>query len=118
MNASARGLQAGWTDDATLHQTINVPWGTVTGAEALGTYAAEALLHSWDLAVAIGVEPNWPQPDTSVHYEMAQSAFPGHGRGEFIPFHDAAADPGPDAAVIDRLAAWMGRDAKRWRAGD
>jgi uncharacterized protein (TIGR03086 family) len=110
---SAHQLQAAWTDDA-LDAEINVPWGVVSGAEALGTYTGELILHAWDLAVAIGVEPAWPEPDTSIALRISRTIVPAEGRGDFMPFNDAV-DPGPSASPIEQLAGWMGRDVHSWR---
>ncbi len=110
---SAHRVQAAWTDDA-LDADILVPWGIVSGADALGTYSGELVLHAWDLAVAIGVEPTWPEPDVQIAFEVARSVVPADGRGDFMPFDDAV-DPGTAASPIEQLAGWMGRDVQRWR---
>ena len=55
---AAHQVQAAWTDDALLERpTDAVPWGTFTGAEALGVYTNEVTVHTWDLAHATGQSP-------------------------------------------------------------
>ncbi len=40
--------------DDVLDRVVVVPWGTVTGWLAIGSYAGELTTHAWDLAVATG----------------------------------------------------------------
>ena len=114
VDQAAVGMHAAWSDDATLATMINAPWGTMPGAAVLGVWSGETLVHTWDLAVSIGVELNWPEPDTSINLERTMEFLPESGRPEMVPFNDAVvlAD---DQAPIDRLAGWMGRDVHAWR---
>ncbi|MFK8024141.1 MAG: TIGR03086 family metal-binding protein [Ilumatobacter sp.] len=113
LERSAADMHAAWSDDA-LEMMIDAPWGTMPGAAVLGVWAVETLVHTWDLAVALGVEPTWPEPDTTIGLEQTMAAMPPSGRPEFVPFDDAVtiADERPS---IDRLAAYMGRDVDAWR---
>lgn len=111
---AAVAMHAAWSDDATLATMIDAPWGTMPGAAVLCVWSGETLVHTWDLAVSIGVELNWPEPDTSINLEQTMQFLPESGRPEMVPFDDAVvlAD---DQAPIDRLAGWMGRDVPAWR---
>ncbi len=111
---SARNAQASWSSDDTLSMLIDVPWGTFPGAAVIGAFAAETLVHTWDLAVAIGVELNWPDADLAIHFQMVQIGIPESPREEFMPF-DPVVRPGEDAPLIEHLAGWQGRDVDRWR---
>lgn len=111
--ASTRALQAAWADDATLSATVDVPWGTFPGAAVLAVYTADLLVHTWDLAVAIGVELNRSEGDVNASLEMAKIGFPDDAR-EGMPFEPVIRSE-PDAAAIEHLAGWVGRDVSRWR---
>lgn len=110
---SAQQVHLNWTDDAALQQLIAVPWGEFPGAMVIGVYAGELLLHTWDLAVALGISLDWPEADVAVHFEMAQLAIPAEGRNEYVPFA-AVVECTDDAPTIVRLAAWQGRNVTRW----
>ena len=112
--ASARTVHANWSDDAAMTRPIDVPWGTLPGAAVIGVYAAETIVHTWDLAAAIGVGLNWPESDVAVHYEMSMVGIPESPRDELMPF-DPVVRPGDDAPMIEHLVGWQGRDVDRWR---
>lgn len=112
--ASARLVHANWSTDAAMTEPIDVPWGTLPGAAVIGVYAGETIVHTWDLAVAIGVDLNWPEADVAVHHEMSKIGIPESPRDEFMPF-DPVVRPGADAPMIEHLVGWQGRDVDRWR---
>ena len=114
LDAAAEAAAAAWADDELLGQTISAPFGELPGAAVLGVWAGELVAHSWDLAVAIGVEPNWPEPDTEISYQMASSSLPDDGRHlEEMPFSPAI-ELSDDAPAIERLVAWLGREPSDW----
>ncbi|MFK7917459.1 MAG: TIGR03086 family metal-binding protein [Ilumatobacter sp.] len=110
---SAQRVHENWSDEAAMSKMIAVPWGEFPGAAVIGVYAGELLLHTWDLAVSLGIEANWPETDVAIHLQMAQLAIPEDGRNEFVPFGDVVACA-ETAPTIERLAAWQGRDVSRW----
>ena len=114
VDEAAEAMHAAWSDDESLAVTVEAPFGTMPGAAVLGVWSGETLVHTWDLAVSIGFELNWPEPDTSISLERTMEFLPESGRPEMVPFDDAVvlAD---DRAPIDRLAGWMGRDVDAWR---
>ncbi len=95
------------TDDV-LDRVVVVPWGTVTGWQAIGSYAGELTTHAWDLAVATG---RTHELDAS----LANAVLPGvmqyipAERGEHIPFAPIV-EVGTDATAYEQLVAWEGRD--------
>lgn len=95
-------------DDEVLERTVVVPWGTVTGWQAIGSYAGELSTHAWDLAVATG---RTHQLDDS----LAVALLPGvrqyipAERGDGIPFAPVV-EVGADATAYEQLVAWEGRD--------
>lgn len=114
LEASLHTLQHAWLDDATLATMIEVPWGLVPGAAVMAMYSSELLVHTWDLAVAIGVGLNWPEADIAGDLSMAKVSIPDGPRHQ-MPFGPAVAPTG-DAPAIEHLAGWVGRDVIGWRA--
>lgn len=116
---------AAWRDDAVLERPMALPWVQGSGAEVLATYFSELTVHTWDLAVATGQQPQWD--DTVVTAALgARQTLPAENRRALfaeisaamgldevaIPFAEAVAVPG-DASALDRLVAWNGRDPRR-----
>ncbi len=120
--SAAHGVQAAWTDDAVLDRPMVLPWVQGPGGDILLSYVSEVVVHTWDLAVAVGATPDWD--DDVVDAALAQHAIlPAENRYELfaqvseamgldevaVPFADAVPVP-DDAPGIDRLVAWNGRD--------
>lgn len=123
--ASARQVTDAWRDDAVLERPMTLPWIQGSGAYVLASYFSELTVHTWDLAVSTGQQPDWddavvtaaleardflPAEDRLALFEEISSAM---GLAEAaIPFAEAITIP--DAApAIDRLVAWNGRDPSR-----
>ncbi|HUW16154.1 MAG TPA: TIGR03086 family metal-binding protein [Actinomycetes bacterium] len=122
--ASAGQAAAAWRDDAVLEQPMALPWIQGNGAEVLTSYFSELTVHTWDLAVATGQQPDWD--DTVVTAALsAREILPAENRRALfeeisaamgfdevaIPFAEAVPVP-DDAPAIDRLVAWNGRDPR------
>jgi uncharacterized protein (TIGR03086 family) len=106
--SAAHAVQAAWTDEA-LASMVTVPWGEIPGVVAMHVYAAELLIHTWDLATAIGVEPQWHQPDVEAAVQAVQMGIPHEGRDLVdMPFGPVVTTA-DDAPAIHRLVAWVGR---------
>lgn len=123
----AAGMRAAeaWADDAVLDRPMALPWIQGSGAEVLTSYFSELTVHTWDLAVATGHQPEWdeavvaaalgarqilPAENRRALYEEISAAM---GLEEVaIPFAEAVPVP-DDAPAIDRLVAWNGRDPRR-----
>lgn len=120
---AAHAVQAAWTDDAVLERPMSLPWQQGTGADILAGYVSEVTIHTWDLARALGVDPDWhPQP-VETALASIDGILPATGRLELftrisaemgfeevaVPFRDAVTVP-DGAPAIDRLVAWNGRD--------
>lgn len=110
-----------WTDDALLSAMFTLPWATMPGAGIMNMYTSEITTHTWDLAEAIGVTPNWDDETVAISFASIHQGLPADGRVEMLesfrpsgdsgwipPFGRAVAVP-PDAPLIDRLVAWTGR---------
>lgn len=128
--AAGEDVAAAWADDALLARTITLPWAEAPGAGILAMYVSEIVAHTWDLARASGQAPTWDDDVVETGFAALQIGLPDEGRIEAFeaaranmpegtedftyPF--AAALPvAEDAAPIDRLVAWSGRDP-RWSA--
>jgi len=107
---SVNRLHEAWLDDTVLDQMIEVPWGTFPGAAVIGAYASELIIHTWDLATAIGAVPNWPDHDVVVMTQMLQEGIPESPRGDEMPFGPVVR-PSADSAPIAHLVGWLGRRA-------
>ncbi len=107
--ASARAhAERAWADHDLLERLLTVPWGRVPGKIAVAGYAQEAVMHSWDLAVATD-HLDLLDPDLGgAALMIAQRAVPAEARGGPVPFGPVVA-VAADADVYVRLAAWLGR---------
>ena len=123
--ASGRRAADAWRDDAVLERPMALPWIQGNGAEILTSYFSELTVHTWDLAVATGQQPDWddavvtaalgardflPAEDRLALFEEISSQM---GLDEVaVPFAEAVNIP-DDAPAIARLVAWNGRDPSR-----
>ncbi|WP_344422433.1 TIGR03086 family metal-binding protein [Amycolatopsis minnesotensis] len=104
---AAEKMQAVWQDDAVLDREVTVPWGKVSGRAALWGYLNEALVHGWDLAVAIGADEEADPELAEAALTVAKQFIPAEHRGDQIPFAPVVA-PRPGAGPTERLANWSG----------
>ena len=110
-DTAATMLQA-WQQPGALDREIELPRGRGRAELALYIHLGETLVHAWDLAKATGQQV--VVDDEVVEASLAQyrSWLPPQ-RPEGTPF--SAAQPiAEDAAPIDRLAAYLGRDVSAW----
>ena len=122
---SARRAADAWRDDAVLEQSMALPWIQGTGAEVLASYFSELTVHTWDLAIATGQQPDWDNTVVTAAL-AARDVLPAENRRALfeeistamgldevaIPFAERVPIP-DDARAIDRLVAWNGRDPSR-----
>jgi uncharacterized protein (TIGR03086 family) len=122
--AAAEAGRAAWAHDGALAVTVALPWATMSGPEALDHYTSELTVHTWDLAVATGQQPQWdeqvldvalaasrrnlPADDRPARFEALIAKMPAHVRPKVPPFADAV-EVAPGAPTIDQLVAWTGR---------
>jgi uncharacterized protein (TIGR03086 family) len=123
--AAGHEVQAAWTDDALLGRPTALPWGTFSGADVLGVYTNEIVVHTWDLAQATGQRPEWdpsvlavadaairaqlPMADRTQMWAEAKASLPLPPGVEWEDPFANAVDVPDDAPAIDRLVAWNGR---------
>jgi uncharacterized protein (TIGR03086 family) len=122
--AGTRDVQDAWADAAALQRIVTLPWATFPGAAALASYSSELTTHTWDLATAIGVRPQWDEQVLVVSLASIREGLPAEGRIALFdaitdqlppgarsmgyPFGEAIAVP-DDAPLIDQLVAYTGR---------
>lgn len=123
--ASGARAAAAWRSDAVLEGPMALPWIQGSGAEVLTSYFSELTVHTWDLAVATGQQPDWDDAVMTAALE-ARPILPAENRRAVfeeisaamgldevaVPFAEAVPVP-DDAPAIDRLVAWNGRDPRR-----
>lgn len=112
-DAAARRLHDTWSDPRLLDTEMTLPFGVLPGAAVMAVYASEVLTHTWDLAAAIGVEPNWHEGDALMAAAVVREGIPAEPRGAEMPF-DPVVAVADDAPAIHHLVAWLGRNPAAW----
>lgn len=108
-HASAAALQVAFAQPGALERTFGSPYGPAPGSMLVHLRITELLVHGWDLARATGQPPGLP--DDLAHKELALSlAQLGDAPRDALPIAEPQPVPA-DAAAIDRLAAFFGRQA-------
>lgn len=98
-----------------LRQVLDYPLGRVTGAQALAVRTADSVIHTWDLARAIGagdrLEPGlvaWMDGHLDEIYAgLAEAPGPAAATRRF--FGEPGVPPPAGAARQDLLLHWLGR---------
>lgn len=122
---AADAIQTSWADDGRLTATIDLPWASMSGANALGTYINELTTHTWDLARATGQAVAWDDEVVAAAFAAIQRELPIEDRDPiwqgflanapaeaaagFTPPFANAVTVADDASPIERLVAWNGR---------
>ena len=89
-----------------LSCTLSLPWGPITGAELATMFAADHLVHAWDVARSFGLSTDFDRGLVSRIRAFGDDYANSHrGPEMFGPALDAPADANP----MDRLAAFVGR---------
>lgn len=107
--ATEAAVRAALDDPELPDRELPGPTGPLTGSELLDLSLAEALVHGWDLATAIGA-------DTTLDAELATRAL-ALAR-QFEPMlrapgmYGPAVDPPAGADVGEQLLAYLGRDPR------
>jgi uncharacterized protein (TIGR03086 family) len=89
-----------------LEQTIESPFGEVTGDFFARYLVLDGLVHGWDLATATGQEYDPPAELVAEADAFARQILDPLRDGETFA---AAVEPAPDATPIEKLAAYTGR---------
>ena len=101
-----------WEQPGVLDRETALPVGRGRAEAALYLHLGETLVHGWDLARATRQQPPWDAAVAEASLSQLRSWLPPQ-RPPGSPFLDAT-PLGDDAAAIDRLAAYLGRDVGAW----
>ncbi|HEU4946826.1 MAG TPA: TIGR03086 family metal-binding protein [Kribbella sp.] len=103
---SAESMQAAFDQPGILDRLYDGPRGPVTGAVRLQWRMSDLLTHGWDLAQATGQPAELPEDLAEQALSFVRGELATQPRdGRFGPAQPVA----DDAAVTDRLAAFLGR---------
>lgn len=58
---SARALREAWSDPTKLGETVQLPFGEMSGAQALALHTMDKIVHAWDLATATNQDVEIPE---------------------------------------------------------
>ena len=115
LRSAAEYAAQAWGGDSSLSSRYTMPWGEeYTGAYLVDMYLAELAAHAWDLARATGqidkLDPFLALPAlegarATIKPQYRNLVEPGSPFGAEVP-------PAPGADDWERLAAFMGRDAR------
>lgn len=108
--AAAEAAVAAFAEPGAMDRTVHLSFGDFSAADYAWQLAADHLVHAWDLAVAVGADPQL-DPDLVAQvarwWEQWEALYRGAG---------VVAEPvtvGADASDQDRLLGAFGRDP-RW----
>ena len=109
--AAARGeYERVWADSAVLDRVLSSPWATLPGRLVLPQLVPEVVMHSWDLAAALGRADGLEEDLARFSLSVVRRSVPERSRPPGGPFGPVVPVP-PDAPAYDRLAGWLGRRA-------
>jgi uncharacterized protein (TIGR03086 family) len=101
-----------WRQPGVLDRDTALPVGRGPAELALYLHLGETLVHGWDLARATGQRSPWDDEVVEASLTQFSSWLPPQ-RPPGSPFSDAT-PWGEDAAPIDQLAAYLGRNVGAW----
>ena len=106
--SAAAGAQAAASEAGAQERTVHLSFGDFAGSDYLGQVISDVVIHSWDLARAIGADDRLdPALVAFVDDFLSPQIEAWRAAGAFGP----AIDVGPDAGAQDRLLAQTGRSS-------
>ncbi|MFN8051417.1 MAG: TIGR03086 family metal-binding protein [Acidimicrobiales bacterium] len=103
-------LTAVFAQPGRLDATYRMPWGPTTGAQLIGFELIETIVHGWDVARGLGIEP-------VVDDDLAQATLDGArmwvDESVRVPGMFGAEVATDSTSPLDQLVAFLGRDP-RW----
>lgn len=102
-------VTAAFSDPEALARNYEFPYGTLPGEMVLGTALLEVVLHGWDLAKAIGVDPTIDPPVASMLLSAARGAVTEDMRKPKGDIYPPIVPVPDDASPSDQLVAFLGR---------
>ncbi len=101
-----------WDRPGVLERETPLPVGRGPAEAALYLHLGETLVHGWDLAMATGQQPAFDDDVVEASLSQFMSWLPPQRPPE-SPFSNARV-LGEEAAPLDRLAGFLGRDVAAW----
>lgn len=97
-----------WRVPGALDRTVTLRAGTIPGSVAIWLLIADQLLHTWDLAKALGRPYTMPEDLATELFQFMQRMLTPERRGSGKAFGPEVPCP-EDAPIEDRLVAFSGR---------
>lgn len=89
-----------------LQRQVETPFGTMPVDDVLGFFYGDALMHTWDIAIGVGIDHAIPDDLAEANLAMLQPMADAlRGPGRLGP----AVEPPPGATAVERMAAFEGR---------
>ena len=105
--ASAAALQ-GWRTTEWAEMMLALPFSTLPAAIGVRVFVGDQLIHTWDLATALGQPFQIDEDLAASQLEMMRQYYDPANRGPDAAF-DLAADWGDPVTTSDQLIALSGR---------
>jgi uncharacterized protein (TIGR03086 family) len=109
LRGAVRSVRAAFGEPGALERTVHHPVGDIAGSQLLALLVMDSVIHSWDLATAIGVDAGLDEQLVDGVYGFLEPRAAGGGlyaRGSFA----APTRPLPDGATpLERLIHLAGR---------
>ena len=106
--ASSAAAMAGWRTTEWADMMLALPFSTLPAAIGVRVFIGDQLIHTWDLATAVGRPFTIDEDLAATQLALMQQFYDPANRGPAAAF-DLAADCPPSAAMSDRLIALSGR---------
>jgi uncharacterized protein (TIGR03086 family) len=106
--AGAEAALAAWRAPGAMDRTLRLSFGEAPASSAVGIIFNDQLIHTWDLAKALGRPYRMDDDLATTAMELSQARMTPDRRGPGKPF-GAEVPCAPDAPLQDRLAAFLGR---------
>ncbi|MBM9466625.1 TIGR03086 family metal-binding protein [Nakamurella leprariae] len=101
-------LVAAWSDPQAWTGAVTMGGPDPLPAPMIGDMVlGELVLHGWDLGMAVGVTPQWPDPVLAAVLRGVEQMGP---QGREMGVYADAVPVGPDAPLLHRVLALSGRD--------
>ena len=106
--AAAGRVLSRFGEPGTLDRTFAVPWGETTGEQLLGFELIELVVHGWDIARSLGIDPDLDVDLVGATLAGARAWVDDDARvpqlfGPEVPVADTA-------PPLDQLVGFLGRD--------
>jgi uncharacterized protein (TIGR03086 family) len=105
---AAEANREGWNSPGALERTLTIPAGQLPGNVAIAINTADQLLHTCDLARAIGHDVTLPEDLAETGLKYLQMLMSPERRGPGKPFGEEIPVP-DDTPIQQRLLAFSGR---------